>query len=641
MNKSCHVLCKNPPRGAIQVIGTGLKFCIKKARPPQSLEPSFERLKEDVRWTNLFFHNPRVPDGNITYIPELHFRNDCNFAPSATREIERSLRLFEYDVIQRRKKYLRTTIPNIFPRHSMLAKDLRQHDNFIVVEADKNLGGCILERDTYIKRAISEHLSNTSVYRLLDDREAHTLQRKMVYTIEKFIDKYRPLDERTSNRITQAEEHFLYESSRRYKLKWARFRLTIKVHKDPWKTRPIVCCAGTLLNQLSKWLDFWLQKLKPFVPSYIKNSDELIKKLNKLGRCPLNARLFTADADSMYTNIDTPHAIEVISKWLDNLSPNLHEHYPLEAVKEAMKIVMTNNIFQFGDAYFLQLLGTAMGTSAACMWATIYFSVHENNCLLPLFGNELFLYVRFIDDIFGIWIGSPDEDNIDWKHFQDMTNSFGLLKWKFSELSDSVDFLDLTIQVDNGKITTRTYQKLMNLYQYISPHSAHPPGLVKGMIYGLVKTYFKQNSREQDYISIVSLLHKRLVERGWDGPYIKKLIIWADGTVRYRYGETLCEPTIGPVPPPPPLVGELSQENTPRTRIFFHLEYHPSDIPRRVLRDIYERRCKASFQAIGITTLTIAYSRPSTLQQALTRAQLHQANGRTAKHFYHDFMSGN
>ena len=29
-NTSCHVLCKNPPRGAIQVIGIGLKFCIKK-----------------------------------------------------------------------------------------------------------------------------------------------------------------------------------------------------------------------------------------------------------------------------------------------------------------------------------------------------------------------------------------------------------------------------------------------------------------------------------------------------------------------------------------------------------------------------------------------------------------------------------
>jgi len=87
------------------------------------------------------------------------------------------------------------------------------------------------------------------------------------------------------------------------------------------------------------------------VPSYLKNSDELIKKLKELGRCPINARLFTADAQSMYTNIDTPHAIQVIGQWLDNLKPKLHPTYPLDAVKDAMKIMMTNNIFQFGDAY--------------------------------------------------------------------------------------------------------------------------------------------------------------------------------------------------------------------------------------------------------------------------------------------------
>ena len=42
INKSCHVLCKNPPRGATKVVGIGLKFCIKKIRPPYCLKASFE-----------------------------------------------------------------------------------------------------------------------------------------------------------------------------------------------------------------------------------------------------------------------------------------------------------------------------------------------------------------------------------------------------------------------------------------------------------------------------------------------------------------------------------------------------------------------------------------------------------------------
>ena len=627
VNKNCHVLCKNPPRGAIQVIGIGLKFCIKKTRPPNCLEASFERLTEDIRWTDHFRKQPREPDGKITYIPELHYRNIYNFAPPASKVIESSLKLFHYEVTRRRAKYLKPTISNIFPHHATLAATLRLHDNYIVVEADKNLGGCILMRDVYIQRAISEHLSNQSVYKPLTDRQADTLQRKINYDIESFISKYQPGDQREIGEITHAEEHFLHESVHRLKFQYARFRLTIKVHKDPWKTRPVVCCAGTLLNQLSKWLDFWLQKLKPFVPSYLKNSDELIKKLKKLGRCPINARLFTADAQSMYTNIDTPHAILVIGRWLDSLKTKLHPTYPLDAVKDAMKIVMTNNIFQFGDAYFLQLLGTAMGTSAACMWATIYFSVHESDCLLPTFGHHMILYVRYIDDIFGIWIGDSDDD---WLLFQNETNSFGVLQWDFSPLSRSINFLDLTISVESGKITFCTYQKLMNLYQYISPHSAHPPGVVRGMVYGLVKTYRNQNSREQDYITILSLLHRRLVERGWDATFIKELIIWADTAVKLR--QPTDEPTDDPTPPP--LVGELFQLSAPRTRIFFHLEYHPADIPRRVLRDIYNSRCRTALESIGIKTFTIAYSRPPNLQQALTRAQLHQADGRGARYFY-------
>jgi len=74
-----------------------------------------------------------------------------------------------------------------------------------------------------------------------------------------------------------------------------------------------------------------------------------------------------------------------------------------------MALVMRNNIFEWGDMYFLQLLGTAMGTSAACMWATIYFGVHESNKLIPTYQNQLSLLRRFIDDMIGIWVGTDFE----------------------------------------------------------------------------------------------------------------------------------------------------------------------------------------------------------------------------------------
>ena len=104
----------------------------------------------------------------------------------------------------------------------------------------------------------------------------------------------------------------------------------------------------------------------------------------------------------MYTNIHPDRAILVSIACLDSLKDRLPPGYPLGAVKDAMVLVRKNNIFEWGNKYFLQLLGTAMGTSAACMWDTVYFAIHETQTLIPTFSSNLLFYKRFIDDIFGI-----------------------------------------------------------------------------------------------------------------------------------------------------------------------------------------------------------------------------------------------
>ena len=43
----------------------------------------------------------------------------------------------------------------------------------------------------------------------------------------------------------------------------------------------------------------------------------------------------------------------------------------------------------------------------------------------------------------------------------------------------------------------------MNLYQYLSPRSNHPPGMIKGIIYSLMKTYKNQNTYTKDYLDVV------------------------------------------------------------------------------------------------------------------------------------------
>ena len=109
----------------------------------------------------------------------------------------------------------------------------------------------------------------------------------------------------------------------------------------------------------------------------------------------------------MYNNIDTEHTICEIEAWLLEISsiPNFPNNFPLNAVIAAMKIIMRNNHFEFGDLNFLQLPGTAMGTSSACMWATIYYGIHENRKLLPEYEARLHdgNLTRWIDDLIGLW----------------------------------------------------------------------------------------------------------------------------------------------------------------------------------------------------------------------------------------------
>ena len=57
--------------------------------------------------------------------------------------------------------------------------------------------------------------------------------------------------------------------------------------------------------------------------------------------------------------------------------------FPIKAVVEAAKLVMWNNFFQFGDKYYKQLCGTAMGTNAAAPWAIIYYASYEEALLIP------------------------------------------------------------------------------------------------------------------------------------------------------------------------------------------------------------------------------------------------------------------
>jgi hypothetical protein len=619
------------PPGTRYLLGYGLNYCIT-SKTIDTTANTGPRLRDDTR-RNYALRDAEINDGN--FIRGLYINSDFKFGP-ASDEVEGALDSFlselkkaQHNNFRRRKRHIQM---NLTPPLWKLMLFLRRHDLYIVIPADKNLGPCIMDRVTYIRKGCSEHLGNAQQYQILTAQQATTKMKELHYKLSDFRTEfhYKPkLDMKKGllpqvTPISDAEDTFLLRAVKRNPDKLARFRMTYKIHKDPPKMRPIVCCSGTFMNDWSKWLDYQLQKLKPFVSSYLRDTQQLLNEMKQLN-LPPNAYAVTADARSMYNFIDTNHAILVIGLWLDELADQL-DNFPIEAVKYAMNIIMRNNIFEWGDLHFLQRIGTAMGTSAAVMWATIYFAYHEEKVILPKYGSNLLYYRRFIDDIFAIWI---KDDTTAFDDFTTDLNSFGILEWDVDPMAKSVNFLDITATIRNGGIETRTYQKAMNLYLYLPPSSAHPRGCIKGIIYALISRYHAQNTHREDYIHFVRLLYRRLRDRGWDNDTIYPIFMEVATKMESR----------GKLP------AVASSDNTCDDEmdktIFIHLQYHTHDISRKQIRILWDKYCREVFQEeIGIERAIIAYSRPRNIGEYVTQAKLHQASGETSSTIMGEYNQG-
>jgi hypothetical protein len=65
-------------------------------------------------------------------------------------------------------------------------------------------------------------------------------------------------------------------------------------------------------------------------------------------------------------------------------------------------------------------------------------------------------------------------------------NTYGKLTWVFTPFSKRVDFMDLTLSITDKGIHMRIFEKKLNLYLYIPPHSTHSPSVLRRLILGMI-----------------------------------------------------------------------------------------------------------------------------------------------------------
>ncbi|KAL7530340.1 hypothetical protein ACHAWF_003338, partial [Thalassiosira exigua] len=74
--------------------------------------------------------------------------------------------------------------------------------------------------------------------------------------------------------------------------------------------------------------------------------------------------------------------------------------------------------------------------------------------------------------------------------------------------------MTITINDESESIATTLFEKKMALYLFITPNSAHPPGLTAGHITGEVLRIHRLCSEEKDVTERVCTFFRRLVRRG-------------------------------------------------------------------------------------------------------------------------------
>jgi hypothetical protein len=506
----------------------------------------------------------------------------------------------------------------MLPFQRYILSNLRNQRQHIIFSADKNLGPCIIERDQYIYRALHDHLLDDTTYRRYNKAQALTKMEAIKSTLDAFILKYK-------DELCKPDIIFL-ERTKIVKDPFPKFYITAKIHKNPWTTRPIVSVSGSLLHGIGRWVDKILQPFAKAIPSYIKSSAELTTILSSLPPIPSNAKLFTADATSMYTNINTRDAIQRIRKILD-AHPLLATTNERFAVMEALVFTMTNNIFQFGDTYWLQIDGTAMGISPSCSYATLYYAAHEQ--WLQKQYPEICFFRRYIDDVFAIWQPLTSDDDNRWLSFQHDMNLCGKLRWVASNRVDTINFLDIQITIErNNTLSTRLYEKQQNLYLYLPANSCHPPGCLKGFVYGMIHRTLTLTSTKSQQIIEMKKLHQRLVARGYESFLIKSLIEKAFRNIseKNQHKEQTLDPSIDP--------------EVKRDHIFFHCNYHPNDPPSKTIQhffrtemmhrlnkpDLNELKNHESVP-IGIKRLIVCYHRAPNLGNLLSPRVIKREDG--------------
>ena len=286
-----------------------------------------------------------------------------------------------------------------------------------------------------------------------------------------------------------------------------------KLHKPGVPLRTIVSGRGHATERVAEVAE---ELLRPHVEgqdSYVRDTNDFLDKLKAVPQ-PITSQhgfdplLFCMDVRKLYPSVPREEGIMACKLALDD---NCNSPIPTEKIIEMIELVLDNNNFNVTpDRQFIQTDGTAIGSKLGRNYACTYMGQWEKQLLCRTPFKPL-IYLRYIDDIFGIWLHGEQE----LRNFHQSANQIhSKIQVDLRTSQSEIEFLDVTVKLDkDGFLTTDLFIKPTDSKSYLHFNSEHPMHMKKAVPFGLGLRIKRICSKDNDFQKHRENLKTRLLER--------------------------------------------------------------------------------------------------------------------------------
>ena len=261
------------------------------------------------------------------------------------------------------------------------------------------------------------------------------------------------------------------------------------------------------------------------LPTYVQDTTDFIRRVNEV-QMPLaeGALMFCMDVKALYPSVPREEAREAVRFALNNTPGKVAD---TTTILQMMDFVLNHNTFQFGAQNYTQIQGTVIGSKLGCNYACTYMGAWESK-LLQFSARPLF-FVRYIDDVFGIW--THGESTL--REFHETANNIHPRIQVDLRLSTTeIEFLDVNVKIVNNKIQTSLYCKPTDKHIYLHAKSSHPRHVKRSIPYSLAVRAKRICSQPVEFAQQQRHIVDRLASRGHSRRHAEEQVARVDALSR-------------------------------------------------------------------------------------------------------------